>query len=296
MKKIKDLISNFINGFCMALADSVPGVSGGTIAFILGFYDKFISSLDDLFRGSLEKKKHALIFLIKIGIGWVVGFLLSAVILSSLFESHIYVMSSLFIGFIVAAIPLVIKEEKESLKGRYQNLIFTLIGICLVVSISLLNSYGGFNIDITKFNLINFIYIFITAGVAITAMVLPGISGSTLLLIFGLYIPIMGAIKDVLHFNFTLLPVLIVFALGLIWGIVFFVKLIRKSLEHFRSQTIYTVIGMMLGSLYSISMGPTTLDVPLDMLSFKTFNIIFFIVGIVIIILLELLKNYLNKE
>ena len=108
MKKIKDLISNFINGFCMALADSVPGVSGGTIAFILGFYDKFISSLDDLFRGSLEKKKSALVFLIKLGVGWAAGFLLSASILSGLFETHIYVMSSLFIGFIFAAIPLVI--------------------------------------------------------------------------------------------------------------------------------------------------------------------------------------------
>lgn len=296
MKKIKDLISNFINGFCMALADSVPGVSGGTIAFILGFYDKFISSLDDLFRGSLEKKKNALIFLIKIGIGWAVGFLLSAVILSSLFETHIYLMSSLFIGFIVAAIPLVIKEERDCLRGKYRYLIFTFIGICLVVSISLLNSYGGFNIDINKFNLINFVYVFVTAAVAITAMVLPGISGSTLLLIFGLYIPIMGAIKSVLHFDFSLLPVLIVFALGVVCGIVFFVKLIRKSLEHFRSQTIYTVIGMMIGSLYSICMGPTTLDVPKEMLSFKTFNIFFFAIGIVIIFLLELLKNYLNKE
>lgn len=296
MKKIKDLISNFINGFCMALADSVPGVSGGTIAFILGFYDKFISSLDDLFRGSLEKKKSALIFLIKLGIGWVVGFLLSAAILAGLFETHIYVMSSLFIGFIVAAIPLVIKEEKKCLRGKYRNLIFTFIGICLVVSISLLNSYGGFNFDINNFNIINLIYVFVTAGVAITAMVLPGISGSTLLLIFGLYIPIMGAIKEVLHFNFSLLPVLIVFGLGIVCGIVFFVKLIRKSLEHFRSQTIYMVIGMMIGSLYSICMGPTTLDMPKEMLSFETFSIFYFLLGIIIILLLELLKNFLNKE
>lgn len=296
MKKIKDLISNFINGFCMALADSVPGVSGGTIAFILGFYDNFISSLDDLFRGSLKKKKTSLIFLIKIGIGWVCGFLLSAVILSSLFESHIYIMSSLFMGFVMAAIPLVIKEEKGYLRGRYYNLIYTLIGICLVVTISLLNYYGGFHIDITQFSIINFIYIFITASIAITAMVLPGISGSTLLLIFGLYIPIMGAVKEVLSMNFSLLPILIVFALGIICGIVFFVKLIRKGLDYYRSQTIYMIIGMMIGSLFSICMGPTTLDVPLDMLSFKTFNIIFFIIGIVIIILLELLKNILNKE
>ena len=61
MKKLKDIIMNLINGFCMALADSVPGVSGGTIAFLLGFYDKFIGSLDDLFRGKMEQKKTALI-------------------------------------------------------------------------------------------------------------------------------------------------------------------------------------------------------------------------------------------
>ena len=69
MKKIKEMIINFFNGFLMALADSVPGVSGGTVAFILGFYDKFIESLDDLFRGNIEKKKKALVYLIKIGIG-----------------------------------------------------------------------------------------------------------------------------------------------------------------------------------------------------------------------------------
>ena len=71
------LINGF-SGFCMALADSVPGVSGGTIAFVLGFYDKFISSLDDLFRGKIEQKKNALKFLVKIGVGWVIGFLLAA--------------------------------------------------------------------------------------------------------------------------------------------------------------------------------------------------------------------------
>ena len=71
MKKIKELIINAIRGFCMALADSVPGVSGGTIAFLLGFYDKFIGSLNDIFRGNMQEKKQATIFLIKIGIGWV---------------------------------------------------------------------------------------------------------------------------------------------------------------------------------------------------------------------------------
>ena len=124
MKKIKEMIINFFNGFLMALADSVPGVSGGTVAFILGFYDKFIASFDDLFRGNIEKKKKALVYLIKIGIGWVIGFLLAASVLSSLLHKEIYKLSSLFLGFIIFAIPIVIKTEKKEIKGKYKNILF----------------------------------------------------------------------------------------------------------------------------------------------------------------------------
>ncbi len=295
MKKVKDIIMNLINGLCMALADSVPGVSGGTIAFLLGFYDKFIGSLDDLFRGKIEEKKTALKFLIKIGCGWLIGFLIAATVLSSLFNEHIYTMSSLFLGFILLAIPVFIKEEKNVLKGKYKNLIFTLIGIVVVVGITILNSAGGINIDVNSLNIGTIVYVFIAAMIAITAMILPGISGSTLLLIFGLYIPIMTKIKTLLTFDFSALPILIVFGLGIITGILVFTKLIRKCLEKYRSQTIYTVLGMMIGSMYSIVMGPTTLEVPQVAMTFSTFNIVAFIIGGVIIGGLELLKKYFNS-
>ena len=79
---------NAIRGFFMALADSVPGVSGGTIAFIMGFYDKFINSLDDIIYGDKNKKKEAIKFLIKLGIGWVIGMGSAIIILTKLFESN----------------------------------------------------------------------------------------------------------------------------------------------------------------------------------------------------------------
>ena len=97
------MIKEAIGGFCMALADSVPGVSGGTVAFIMGFYDQFIGSVHDLAFGKMEDKKKAIAYLIKLGIGWIIGMGLAVVILSALFESHIYVVSSLFIGFIAGA-------------------------------------------------------------------------------------------------------------------------------------------------------------------------------------------------
>ena len=104
-----NMILNFIRGFCMALADSVPGVSGGTVAFLLGFYDKFIGSLDALVAGSMQEKKEAIIFLIKIMVGWVVGFLMAVSILASIFDAQIYKISSLFMGFILFGIPIVVK-------------------------------------------------------------------------------------------------------------------------------------------------------------------------------------------
>jgi len=190
-----------IRGFCMALADSVPGVSGGTIAFILGFYDKFINSIDNLISGSKEERISAIKFLAKLGVGWAIGMVLAMLFLASIFESQIYAVSSVFLGFIVFAIPIIIKEEKESIKGKYKNIIFTLIGIAIVVAITFLNpvSGTGTNIEVSNLSLGLCVYVFIAAMIAISAMVLPGISGSTLLLIFGLYIPIVNAIKAFLH-------------------------------------------------------------------------------------------------
>lgn len=298
IKNLKEWILNFINGFCMALADSVPGVSGGTVAFILGFYDKFIGSLDSLFRGKMEEKKSALLFLIKLGIGWACGFIIAALVLGSIFNEQIYNISSLFIGFIIFAIPIVIYEEREALKKNYLNVIFALIGIVFVVAITLLNpaSGQGISVHVDNLSIGLIVYVFFAAMIAISAMVLPGISGSTLLLIFGLYVPIMSAVKEFFHMNFSYFPILCVFGLGVITGIVLFVGLIRKALENFRPQTIYVIIGMMIGSLFSIVMGPTTLEVPQAAMSFNTFNILFFIIGGVIIIGLQAFKMFLNKE
>ena len=291
------MIVNFIRGLCMALADSVPGVSGGTIAFIMGFYDKFINSLDSLIYGSKKEKKESLKFLIKLGTGWIAGMVLAALVLSSLFEKHIYIISSLFLGFVIFAIPLIIKEEKENLKGKYYNIIFTIIGIALVVLITILNPVSSNStIDITKLNFGLIIYLIIAGMVAISAMVLPGISGSTLLLIFGLYVSIMTGIKEVLHFNLEYLPSLIFFGLGVIIGILSIIKILKNALKKFRSATIYLVIGLMIGSIYAIIMGPTTLKVAKDAMSIKTFNIIFFIIGGIVIMGLEKIKYILNKK
>ena len=187
---MKEFLKNWVQGFSMALADSVPGVSGGTVAFVLGFYDKLINSLNTLISRKGDKKE-AIKFLIKLGIGWVIGMAIASLILSSLFEIHIYQVSSLFIGFIIFAIPLIIKEEKENVKGKYKNLIFTIIGIVVVSAITYFNPQtgSGANIDITNLNVGLALYVFVAGMIAISAMILSGISE-----IGSIYAIIMGAI------------------------------------------------------------------------------------------------------
>ena len=284
----------------MALADSVPGVSGGTIAFILGFYDDFIGSLNSLIsKNSIEDKKNSLAFLIKLGIGWATGMILSVIILSSIFDEHIYSISSLFTGFIIVAIPLIVKQEKESLVGKYKNIIFTIIGALIVYLITYCNpsgTDGGLNLSLEHLNFSIGIFVFIAGMIAISAMVLPGISGSTLLLIFGLYTGIISAIKEVLSLNFSYLPVLIIFGLGVITGILSTIKLIKFLLNKYRSAMIYLILGLMLGSIYAVFMGPTTLEVPQAAMNLSSFDWIFFIIGGALIILLEKSKDLLEKK
>ena len=291
------MLLNGIRGFCMAMADSVPGVSGGTIAFLLGFYDEFINSLNDLMGKDNARRKQAFFFLFKLGVGWVAGFCLSVLVLSGLFQEHIYEISSVFMGLTFFAVPMVIREEKDSIRGRYGNLVFTVLGIGLVFCISYFNPAGGqgMNVSVEHLSMGLVAYVFLTAMVAITAMVLPGISGSTLLLIFGIYVPIIGAVKELLHMNLNYVPILLVFGMGVITGIVGIIKSINLFLERYLSQTIYAIVVLMIGSLYAITKGPTTLDVPMEPLGLQTFSILFFLLGGLILAGLEVLKTRLEK-
>lgn len=292
------MLKDGVNGFCMALADSVPGVSGGTVAFIMGFYDDFISSVHNLVFGKMEEKKKALIYLIRLGIGWGIGMILAVLILSSLFENHIYAVSSLFIGFIVAAIPLIIKEEKETLsQKRSVGMLFCLIGALIVVGITWANT-GSSNtgMDLEQFSIKNALMLFVIGAVAISAMFLPGISGSTLLLIFGAYIPVITAIKGVLSLHLSYIPNLIFFGCGILAGAVGVVKIIQACMEKFHSQTIYFVLGMMIGSLYAIVMGPTTLKIPQSPLGMGNLQIIFLFVGAALVIGMQMVKERRGKH
>lgn len=286
------MLKEGINGFCMALADSVPGVSGGTVAFIMGFYDQFIGSIHNFAFGKRKEKKSAIGYLAKLGIGWAVGMVLAVLVLSALFESQIYIVSSLFMGFIAGAIPLIIKEEKSSFREVGKGIWFCILGILLVAGITWLNGrLGGSSMDLSQFSVGLGIRLFFIGMIAISAMFLPGISGSTLLLIFGAYIPVISAVRGFMGLDFSYLPSLMCFGFGVLAGAVTVVKIIKICLEKFRPQAVYMILGMMIGSFYAIIQGPTTLDVPKAAMNLANFQVIPCLIGVALVVGMQLIKE-----
>lgn len=286
------MIKDGINGFCMALADSVPGVSGGTIAFIMGFYDRFIGSVHDLAFGNREKKKEAACYLLRLGAGWLIGMAMAVTLLSALFESHIYIVCSLFFGFILGAIPLIMEDELACLWKRPETFSFCLFGTGLVLAITMINGkIGGAAMNLGQFSVFTAVRLFFIGMISISAMFLPGISGATLLLVFGAYVPVITAVKEVLSLNFTYIPCLIFFVCGMIAGALTVVKAIKVCLERFRAQTVHLSLGMMIGSLYAVGMGPATLEVPQKAMTMESFHIVSAIVGAVLVFGMKKLRE-----
>lgn len=298
----------------MAIADAVPGVSGGTIGFILGFYERFITSLHNILSRDKKKRIDAIKYLAKLLTGWVVGFIISMLLLKTLFEKHVYVMCSAFIGLTVAAIPFIIITEIKCIKGKYYNLIWTLIGAGLVVGITMLKT----NINISFVNGLSgweYLYVFVTGFVSISAMILPGLSGSTVMLIMGVYIPAIAAAHEALHFNITwkMILGLLPMGIGLITGILLSVKGIKIAIERHRSPTIYCVLGMTAASVYAIMMAPPSVDakaaadaageavtthLPMTLIPGKenSLNIIAFVLGAALIVALEIIRLRIEKR
>lgn len=263
------MILTVFHGFCMALADSVPGVSGGTIAFILGFYDRFLDALHDLFGKDGAARRTALIYLLKLGVGWAAGMIACVPALSSLFEKNIYFMSSLFLGLTLAPIPFIAAAERTALK-KLRSAPFALLGMAVVVGLTLLR--GSSALGSVSFASLSLLYIFLSGAVAITAMVLPGISGSSILLIAGVYLPAIQAVRSFLHMELSVLPGLFALGFGVLAGVALSIHAIRTALHKYRSEMVWLILGLMLGSLYAIVYGAVNLTVPLPPMSLVTFD------------------------
>ena len=291
------MLLNLFQGFCMALADSVPGVSGGTVVFILGFYEPFLNAVHSLFGRDSAARKAALLYLLKLGIGWGAGLIGSVLLLARLFENNIYFLNSLFFGLTLASIPCIVKAERRQILGRPQNCPFALLGLALVCGLTWFRagSPGG-ALDCTALGPLQYGYLFLSGALAISAMVLPGISGSSLLLIMGVYLPTVNAAHALLHLDFSVLPGVLALGLGVLTGAALSVRALRAALRKQRSRMLWLILGLMLGSLASIAAGPATLEAPRAPLAPDNFSLPGFLLGVAALLGLEGLKKLTQKR
>lgn len=243
--------TNILKGFGMGTSDLIPGVSGGTIALLLGIYDDFISSVSGLFS---KRFWPSFKFLLPILLGMGLAIALLSNLFNYLLSYHEIPTMFFFTGLIIGIIPYLLKTSNFKQTFKTKHYLMILIGIIILVIITLLNNgdkHSGETLTLS-FGLI--IKYFIAGMFASSAMLLPGISGSFMLLVFGAYGTVMFSISELVNLNFTALPILIIVGLGILTGFMLSSRMIQYFLHH-TTMTFALIIGFVIGSIYAVFPG-----------------------------------------
>ncbi len=240
-----------LRGMAMGIAEIIPGVSGGTIAFITGIYKELLDTINgvnaslikNLVRMEWGKVWQGLNgpFLFSLIVGMGLGVLVGVFGVTHLLESHPEALWGLFFGLILASVPYMLSQMNEK---KAVHLILFFLGAAIAYFITSLSPSEGSD---------NYLYIFLAGVIAISALVLPGISGSFMLLLMGLYTTIIPTIKAFLDSpELSEFLLLAVFGLGCIVGLLSFSRLVSMAFEKYYNGTIALMAGFMLGSLNKI--------------------------------------------
>ncbi|HAR6786692.1 TPA: DUF368 domain-containing protein [Staphylococcus aureus] len=246
---------NILKGFAMGTSDLVPGVSGGTIALLLGIYNQFIASISGIFS---RRFWPSFTFLIPI----IIGMLLAMGSLSNLFnyllsQHHIPTMF-FFGGLIIGIVPYLLKISNYKTSFTTKHYMMVIAGIAILIVITLMNNgdkHAGETLTLSTGLIIKY---FIAGMCASSAMLLPGISGSFMLLVFGVYGTVMLAISEFVKLNFAGLPILLAVGFGVLAGFIISSKIIQYFLTHHKLMTFALIIGFVVGSLFVVFPGLPT--------------------------------------
>ena len=248
------VIKNMIKGIVIGLANIIPGVSGGTMAVSMGIYDKLIHSLTHLFK----EFKKSICFLLPILLGAVLAIAGSSFIITGMFEKFPFQTNLLFIGLIVGGLPAIIKKVKgHSFHPGYA--VAFLLFFALVVGMALMGETEGRAADLSL-SFLNVLKLFGVGVIASATMVIPGVSGSMILLLMGYYNPVISTIKEFITAltagNMAELlrcaGILLPFGIGVIIGIFAIAKLIEIIFEKFPMHAYWAIIGLIAASPIAI--------------------------------------------
>ena len=282
-RNTSDYITLFFKGIFMGIADAMPGISGGTIALLLGIYEELIESISELkislfsklinkgFKSFWEKLNGNFLLVLVSGIG--ISLISFVKISASFLESFPLFIWSFFLGLIFATVYVIYK-----LINQWHNLNFFFLIISIIFSI-FLSSFSAYDTDE-----ISLLYILFSGIIASSAMILPGISGSLILVILGVYAYLIKALD-----NLELI-VIFTFISGAIIGLLGFSKILKYLFNNHRDATYTIMLGLVIGSIEKVWPWNKSFSTELSNLNlFLSISLV--ILGFVIVILLEKIKK-----
>lgn len=249
-----DAIKNILKGAVIGLANIIPGVSGGTMAVSMGIYDKLIHCVTHI----LKEFKKSVKFLLPVGVGMVLALVGLSFVIEAAFAHFPAQTNLLFIGLILGGLPAILKKVKGN-TIRLSHIIPAVVFFALVVGLATLGSGEGSDADMS-FNVLNVIKFFGVGVIASATMVIPGVSGSMILMLMGYYQPVIETISTFVRaltaFDVPVLlqccGVLVPMGIGIIVGIVVIAKLIEIVFEKWPLVAYWAIIGLIVASPIAI--------------------------------------------
>ncbi len=266
-KDIKHHIRTFWVGGAMGVANIIPGVSGGTLAVVFCIYEELMQALGNFVTDKENRWKY-ITFLAVLFSGSLVAILGLAPVLSWSFKNYPLPTVYFFIGLIVGSIPVVFKSH-DDMKPKASRIISFLIGLGLVIVLSVLQSDDDGSqafFDPNQYHLADYFYYAFCGAIAASAMIVPGVSGSFILILLGIYWNVLGSVSGLstilLSDGFTeemivRLSLLGSLGIGIVIGILVISRVMSWALKHHPANTMYAILGLIVGSLYQIYPGFT---------------------------------------
>ena len=241
-----------IKGFFIGVANVIPGVSGGTIALILGVYEKLIDTISNI----RKQFKKNLKFLIPLAIGMVVAIVTTSKLISYSYDKFPLPTIMFFVGLVFGGIPMLLKHVKGKKETKqlssYIIALLTFLLVLFLASYKFLFSMTG-EVSFESLGVIGTIFLFVVGIIASATMVIPGVSGSLVLMIIGYYYPIIDTINNLFKEDFVHNAfILCVLGLGIVFGIVMVSKLLNLLFKKYNTKTYFGILGFVFASIVAI--------------------------------------------
>ena len=250
---MKNNIILILKGFIMGIANIIPGVSGGTLALILGIYEDFIGAISHFFSNF----KKNICFLAPVAIGMVLAIASLSRVIDYSYNHYPIPTSLFFVGLVLGGIPMLLSKVRKTkeVKKVSSYVIFAItFSIVIIMACSDFIFGEGLKVSFDSMNILNYIILLLVGIIAAATMVIPGVSGSLVLMLLGYYYPIIDVIKDFTSFKNIGSSIIIlgVFGVGILLGIVLISKLIEYLFEKYEVKTYFGVLGFIIASIIAI--------------------------------------------